>query len=347
LGTGVETCPVTRSDFSAFLTAMEGRRLLHLGHRDADCDALGSAYALSCILPGDVGFAQGLKVSALDLAAWLGLAPLLDPDPARYDYLIIYDTPSRDLLGYDLPPRYALFDHHVRGGHRFSDFDSQLAAGAEWSWVRPVESTCSIISELLLAHGLPITREMGVALAAGILTDTYWLRLADAAVLRRLAAVLECANLYLEDVMAAVDSPGRRSGRRRAVVAALRGVHQTDVGGWSILAAETDSHDHGFSVSGALGRLGGDVRVVAFPKGEMAMVMVECDGGLVARSGIDLSSVAADIGRSFGSSDSWGTRMWGRAVAAVSPYRLLAAAVAAVAEVLQEASREAVPTGEV
>lgn len=267
MGAAVETLPVARSDFPAFLAAMRGRRLLHLGHRDADCDALGSAFALSCLLPGDVGFAQGLKVSALDLAAWLGLSPLIDPDPALYDYVIIYDTPSGDMLGYDVPPRYAPFDHHVQGGHRFSDFDSQLAAEAEWCWVRPVESTCSIVSDLIVAHGLPINREMGVALAAGILTDTYWLRLADGAVLRRLAAILEGAGLYVEEVMAAVDSPGRQLDRRQAVLAALRSVHETVVGNWSILAAETDSHDHGFFVSGALGRRGEMCGSCRFPRG--------------------------------------------------------------------------------
>ncbi|MCK5430294.1 MAG: hypothetical protein KAI94_12525 [Anaerolineales bacterium] len=41
-------------DFHAFIEAMRGKRLLHLGHKDADCDAVGSAYALSCILPGDI-----------------------------------------------------------------------------------------------------------------------------------------------------------------------------------------------------------------------------------------------------------------------------------------------------
>ncbi len=336
MGAAVETLPVNRSDFSAFLAALRGRRLLHLGHKDADCDALGSAYAMSCVLPGDVGCAQGLKVSAWDLAAWLGLSPLIDPDPTKYDYVMIYDTLSRDLLGYDLPPRYALFDHHVEGGHRFSNFDSQLAAGAEWCWVRPVESTCSVVHDLIVVHGLPVTREMGVALAAGILTDTYWLRLADGAVLRRLAAVLEGAGLYVEEVMAAVDSPGRRLDRRQAVLAALRGAQETVVGNWSVLAAETDSHDHGFSVSGALGRLGGDVRVVSFPKGDLAMVMIECDRDVVTRSGIDLSSVAAEIGRHFGSDDSWGTRMWGRVIAPVSRDKLLARAVAAVAGVLQD-----------
>ena len=313
---------------------MRGRRLLHLGHKDADCDALGSAYASSCLLPGDLGFAQGLKTSALDLAEWLGLTPLIDPDPAAYDYVIIYDTPSWALLGIPPVPRYALFDHHVQGGHRFSSFRSELADGAEWCWVRPLESTCSILAELILNHNLPISREMGVALAAGMVTDTGWLRLANGAALRRLAAVLESADLFLEDVWSAVDSPNRQAVRRAAVLTALQGVQETLVGHWSILAAETDSHDHGFAVSVSLGRLGGDLRVVVFPKGEMAMVLIECDGGLVDRTGIDLAGVAAGLARSIEAGDTWGTRMWGRIIAPVPPRELLELSVSAVVKAL-------------
>jgi nanoRNase/pAp phosphatase (c-di-AMP/oligoRNAs hydrolase) len=264
-----------RTDFAAFLREMTGHRLLHMGHLDADCDALGSAYALSCMLPGDVGFAQGLKTSARDLAAWLGLRPLIDPDPAAYEYTIIYDTNGPGLLGVPLPARYALFDHHVPGGHRYYESGSELAAQAEWCWVRPVESTCSLLIDLFADQGLPISREMGVALAAGIVTDTGWLRTARAEGLRRLAAAMAPASLYLEDVLAAIDGPKRRAVRRSAVLAAVCGVRETPVDDWSVLAAETDSHDHGFAVVSALGRLGGDVCAVSFPKNGQAMVMAE------------------------------------------------------------------------
>ena len=105
------------ASFPDFLAAMQSKHLLHLGHKDADCDALGSAWAMSHILPGDVGFAGGIKASAQDLADGLGITPIIDPTPADYDYIIIYDTPHATLLGIDLPKRYALFDHHVPGGH--------------------------------------------------------------------------------------------------------------------------------------------------------------------------------------------------------------------------------------
>jgi len=323
-------------DFPAFVATMRGRRLLHLGHVDADCDALGSAYALSCILPGDVGCAQGLKTSARDLAEWLGLAPLIDPDPAAYDYTIIYDTPSLFLLGAPLPARYALFDHHVPGGHRFSNFQSRLADGAEWCWVRPVESTCSILVDLFIQHAVPTSRPMSIALAAGIVTDTGWLEFANAAALRRLAAVLEPSKLFLEDVWAAIDSPNRRSSRRSAVLKALRDVRETLVGRWSILAAHTSSHDNGFVVSAALGRLGADVRVVAFPKNGMAMVMIECDGALVEQTGVNMAAVAAGVAQAAGSSHTWGTRPWGRVIAPLPQGELLEQCMAAIAVSLQK-----------
>jgi phosphoesterase RecJ-like protein len=327
-----------RIDFPAFLDTLRGRRLLHLGHKDADCDALGSAYAMSRLLPGDVGFAQGLKTSARDLAQWLGLNPLIDPHPAAYEYTIIYDTLNLNLLGVPLPARYALFDHHVPGGHRFSSSHNELAAEAEWCWVRPVESTCSVLADLFQTHAVPVNREMAIALAAGIVTDTVWLQLANAAALRRLATVLEPCELYLEDVLAVIDSPNRRATRRSAVLAAVRGVQETLAGPWSILATETDSHDHGFAVITTLSRLGGDVRAVSFPKKDQAMVMVECDEILVERTGVDLAKLTTEVAQAVDSEDTWGSRIWGRVIAPVPQNALLDLCVTAVSQALTAAA---------
>jgi nanoRNase/pAp phosphatase (c-di-AMP/oligoRNAs hydrolase) len=324
-----------RSDFGAFLRAMRGKRLLYLGHRDADCDALGSAYALSRILPGDVGCAAGLKASAHDLAAWLGLRPRVDPDPAAYDHTIICDTPHVNLLGVPLPAHYTLFDHHVPGGHRYSDFRSELAADATWAWVQPFESTCSVVAVQLHAAGLPLERDVAVALAAGMVTDTGWLALANAGTFRRLAQVLEPCGLYLEDVLAAIDAPHRQAKRRSAVLAALRTAREMQVARWSILTAHTDSHDHGFAVAAALRRLGADVSVVAFPKDGAAMVMAECGPELVERVGLDLGIVAGAVAQQVGAEQAWGSPLFGRVIARTVQDALLAVCLDAIANALQ------------
>ena len=166
-------------NFGQFIEAMRGKKLLHLGHKDADSDALGSAYTLSRFLPGDVGFADGLKTPAQDLADHIGLEYIIDPDPTAYDFVIIYDTISLSMLGLPLPTDYALFDHHEPGGHRFAGFHSELAEDATWTFVEPAESTCSLLVDLFQEQSLIIDRKIALPLAAGIVTDTSWLRRAD------------------------------------------------------------------------------------------------------------------------------------------------------------------------
>ena len=114
-------------DFAQFISIFQGKKVLHLRHKDADCVVLGSAYALSRCLPGDVGFVDGLKTTALDLADHLNLDYIIDPIRSAYDCTIIYDTKSLSMLGISLPSCYALFEHLESGGHRFASFQSELA----------------------------------------------------------------------------------------------------------------------------------------------------------------------------------------------------------------------------
>jgi len=226
------------SDFLAFLAAMRGKRLLHIGHKHADCDALGSAYAMSRLLPGDVGFALELKVQAQSVAKWLDLQWVENPDPADYDYTIIYDTVRSDMLGVPMPARYAIFDHHESGGHRFSTLHNELADAAEWGWVKPVDSTCSLLVDLFQKHALPIDQKMGVALAAGIVTDTARLQQAHASALRRLAVALQASNLHVEDIWAVIEPRDVRAARRPAVLESLRNIQEVNNDGWSCLVSE-------------------------------------------------------------------------------------------------------------
>ena len=238
------------------------------------------------------------------------------------------------MLGTPLPARYALFDHHEPGGHRFADFHNELAAGAEWAWLRPVDSTCSLLVDLFMDGRVAITTEMAVALAAGIMTDTLWLQQANAGTLRRLATVLEAADLYVEDIRAVVDSPSRRAKRRPALMAALRAtqVHERD--GVSILATTADSHDDAFAVLEAFKQLGGDIRIVAFPRDTKAMVMAEIGGPLVEKLGLDLGGLMPAVARQTGAEELWGTRALGRIIAPTSPEALLAASVSVIAAAL-------------
>ncbi|MEW5869805.1 MAG: hypothetical protein AB1894_11060 [Chloroflexota bacterium] len=302
-------------NFPRFIASMQGKRLLHLGHKDADCDALGSAYALSRVLPGAVGCAAGLKDNARDLAAWLDLDVHLDPDPAAYDYTILHDLLKPDLLGMPLPRRYALFDHHEPGGHRNSSLRNGLSEHAEWAWVRPLESSCSLLIDLFQAHAVPIDRKMAVALAAGLLTDTGYLSRAHGPALRRLGRILEPVGLYVEDVLAIIAGPARRASARPSVLAALHNLREHPCRDWNILVAQTDTREHAFTLLDLLTQLGSDVNVIGFPQGAHAMVVSECRQALVDQAGLDLAGLMAHLGQSVAAQETWGTRSQGRIIA--------------------------------
>jgi nanoRNase/pAp phosphatase (c-di-AMP/oligoRNAs hydrolase) len=315
------------SDFPAFLDAMHGKRLLHMGHKHADCDALGSAYAMSRILPGDVGFACGMKVQAWALAEWLELECVIEPDPTDYEYTIIYDTLSVHLLGVPLPDRYAIFDHHESGGHRFSTIQNQLADGAEWGWVWPIEATCSLLIDLFQKHNILIDEKMAVALAAGIVTDTVRLRQAHGPGLRRLSIVLEAANLHVEDIWAVLENPTVRSERRPAMLNALSTLREVEQNGWSMLVAEIDSQDNAFVMMDTIIQLGWDIGVVGFSKNGNTMVITICTAAMVLETGIDLGGLMKALAPEIGASDAWGTRSAGRIIAPMSLENLIARCV--------------------
>jgi nanoRNase/pAp phosphatase (c-di-AMP/oligoRNAs hydrolase) len=321
------------NDFGLFLAAMRGKNLLHLGHKDADPDALGSAYALSRFLPGDVGFADGLKIPAQDLANHIGLEYIIDPEPIAYEFTIIYDTISLSMLGLPLPANYAIFDHHEPGGHRFASFHNELAEDAAWAFVKPVESTCSLLVDLFQERGMEIDHTIALALAAGIVTDTSWLRRADGPALRRLASVLDSGGLYLEDVVAVVDSPNRRSERRAVLLTAIDGMDVRIYNGWSILAATTDSIEDGFALTEALDHLGGDVRMVSFPRREESMVIAECSAAMVEQQGVDLLQLMEIVALKVGGRETWGTPALGRIVAPIPGRSLLMLCVDAFIDV--------------
>jgi len=312
------------SNFPAFLDAMRGKRLLHIGHKHADCDALGSAYAMSRILPGDVGFACGLKVQAQALAEWLELECVDEPDPADYEFTIIYDTLSLPLLGVHLPERYAIFDHHESGGHRFSTIHNQLSDDAEWGWVWPIEATCSLLIDLFQEHDISIDQKMAVALAAGIMTDTVRLRQAHGPALRRLSMVLEAANSHVEDIWAVLENSAVRAARRPAILNSLRLFREVEHNGWSLLITEIDSQDNAFVVMDTIIQLGWDIGVVGFQKWEETMVITISTAAMVLETGIDLGGLMKALAPEIGASEAWGSRSAGRIIAPLTLDDLIA-----------------------
>lgn len=334
---------VAAFNWAAFVSAHRGKRILHLGHFNADCDAIGSAWAMACVLGGDVGCAAEANVAASDLAYGLGFHISIDPNPADYDAVILYDIPNTYMLGMPLPPRYTLFDHHEPGGHVYSSMRSELAEAATMALAAPFESTCSLLAELFRHNNVPITRDMALALAAGLITDTGMLAHASGDAVQRLGRILTAGNIRYEDVLAVLDTPYRRQQHHEAAFSAMRSAEARRIGPWQTIATVVNNRDDAHFVSGMLHRIGARVRIVAFPHRDNGiphnMVQTDCDVALVDETSIDLGTIARAVAAALpdAGANAWGTPVGGRLVASLSTVELLRRMQAAVVLALTRA----------
>src|SRR5665648_337199 len=62
--------------------------ILYLCHRNADPDAVGSAFALAESIGGTIGIGDGVNRVAGMLIDQLGIEVVLDPNPADYDFTV-------------------------------------------------------------------------------------------------------------------------------------------------------------------------------------------------------------------------------------------------------------------
>jgi len=168
-------------DRQAVLAELErARRVLVVGHRDPDGDALGSTLGLMDLLAG-----RGKQVwghSAGPIPPELVFLPGLDqvgdalPEPGELDLAVLLDChePKRaGKLAADYLPgleRVAVVDHH-QGPVDFGDA----------TWVDPqYAATSEMVAELALDQGWSISPAAATALFCGLQTDTGSFRYANA-----------------------------------------------------------------------------------------------------------------------------------------------------------------------
>lgn len=162
--------PTHSKSIAAALDAIEGRKVVVLGHLRPDGDCIGSQVALCRVLR-----ARGLDAVAVNgdpvprnLASFIGDTPLVQPAELSADerLAITVDCADHGRVGAILSERYPVIDlcvdHHVSnaGFARVNVIDAAAAAAAE------------ILAGVFLDLGLPIDAVTAQALYVGIATDT-------------------------------------------------------------------------------------------------------------------------------------------------------------------------------
>lgn len=201
-------------DTGHIIERLGAERKVILVHGNADMDAIGSAYALRCSFPeADIFAPAGVDRIARMVADKMDI-PILDAaDLSSYDLVIVVDSSSPEQLQNDsvvLPRDCLVIDHHSPTGKwEGMDFwcdDSRT-------------SCCEIVLDIIRDAGVELSRQAGLAIIGGIITDSGHFQFADSRCLRAFADIMDSCDIHMDEAMLLTRAPVNMSERMAAMKA--------------------------------------------------------------------------------------------------------------------------------
>lgn len=261
---------------------LDYHNILYLCHRNADPDALGSAFALKEAIGGTIGVIDGCDRVATVLARQLNIEFVTDPAP-DYDLVVVVDTSTlTQLNGFQLK-NYAVIDHHAT---------TSLNENAAFYLHRNKRSTAEIVLEVLNIMGAPVMRRVAFALIAGIITDTGNFKHASSDSFKAVAELIELSGIEYSEVMDALSTlPQDISMRIAFLKAAQRSVIER-VDDWVIVTSQVSSF--GGAAASNLISIGADVAFVASKEGEEVKISARARKCAI-NAGVNLAKLMEEI----------------------------------------------------
>ena len=263
----------------------EGRKLV-LVHGNADPDAMGCAFAIyqsfpdvTVVTPGGMD-----RISKL-ITEKLRFSIMEAADVEDFDKIVILDTSSPDQLSPmgALPDNCIVIDHHARND-RWND---------HLYYCDDTKRSCSeIVYELLIEAKVRIRRETGLALLAGMLTDSGHFKYATPPLLRAFSDILEDQKIDIDEVLSLTDAEPELSERISQLKGAQR-LRFERLGGYLIVCSYGSAFES--SVCKSLLAIGGDVAFVGSQRGEQFRVSARARPEIV-RLGLHLGKMLEDVG---------------------------------------------------
>jgi phosphoesterase RecJ-like protein len=283
-------------NFAETIAKMRGEHNLVLCHDQADSDAVGAAYALSRYIGADVGVPRAVASHAYRLMEELELEVLIAPDPNLYANVVVVDAASPAQLKESLPKQFYFIDHHPENLLR------EMALGGLYD---QVSSTCQLVYRLLRELNAPLDRKTGLALAAGIMTDTINFHKGDAEAFRAFGEILATCGLTYEEIQRLYIVDERHD--RGSICQAALDAKKYTFNGYHVLVTTIDSNIPTFAAR-ALFDLGADVSVVGHKRGEEVEIRMYIRQELAQKYGMN----AAEVFKSTNGMD--GGAVWGYAL---------------------------------
>lgn len=242
-------------EFGFYNRLLDYSNILFLCHRNADPDAVGSAYTLAEAMGGVVGVVDGCNRVGKMLINALEINVVVDPDPSNYDFTVVVDTSTQAQLNDAKLTKYAVVDHHST---------CSIKDDAEFYIHRCVSSTAEIVFEIIKSMDAPVMRKSAMSLITGIITDTGNFKYASPQSFRTLAEIIETSGVEYGEVVDILASTPQDISMRIAILkAAMRA--QIQRVGEHIIAISTIS-SFGGTAAGILTHIGADVSFVGAEK---------------------------------------------------------------------------------
>lgn len=188
-----------------------------LVHGNADMDAIGSAYALSKAYADSVIYApNSLDRVARMVCEKMDIEVLEECDLTNYDKVVIVDTSSPEQLegGGEIPKDAIVIDHHKPTGKW--DVDTFYCDDSK-------TSCCEIILQILNIAEAEITRDMGLMLLGGMLTDSGHFQFAKPDMLPSFSEIMNKCGIEMDEAMDLTEAPVSMSER----VAMMKAIERT------------------------------------------------------------------------------------------------------------------------
>lgn len=265
---------------------LDYNNILYLCHRNADPDALGSAFALKEAIGGTIGVIEGCDRVANLIAQQLNIEYITEPED-EYDFVVVVDTSTpAQLNGFELK-NYAVIDHHAT---------SALNEKAAFYLHRNKSSTAEIVLGVLKAMEAPILGRTAFALIAGIITDTGNFRHATSDSFKAVAELMELSGIEYSEVMDMLSSIPQDVSMRIAFLKAAQRTSIERLKDWIIVTSHVSSF--GGAAASGLVSIGADVAFVATKKDDVVKVSARARRE-AQNAGVNLAKLMEDVSVKF------------------------------------------------
>lgn len=292
----VQEVQLERDELRKLFSSIEGKRIILIGHRNSDPDAIASCVALSEILErfggrSRIGAPQSISKAAKILLERYELEVDIDPNTSSFDVCILVDTASLEQVS---PIKLEcesiwLIDHHSEAPARES-VDVFIAED---------RSSCSeLVYEIARILGVELSKRSAELLVHGILADTASLRYASPATLRTLADILEKYGLELSSFMRYQEHPQIDISQRIAQLKAAKRIDIYRVE--DFLVAITSVSAFEAAAARSLLSLGADLAIVISKRDEEFRIVARVNRRFMERFGFSAGSLMRDLGRRLG-----------------------------------------------